>query len=76
MRMVLARLQRKTIKYEEIYLNDYKSMRELRYSIRNYIEKYNSRRLHSAVENRTPNEVYFKYINDLNFEDKTLLKVS
>ena len=33
----------RTIKYEEIYLNDYKSMSELRYSIKNYIEKYNSK---------------------------------
>ena len=32
----------RTIKYEEIYLNDYKSMNELRYSIKNYIEKYNT----------------------------------
>ena len=49
----------RTIKYEEIYLNDYKSMSELRYSIKNYIDKYNSRRLHSAIDNKTPNEVYF-----------------
>ena len=41
----------RTIKYEEIYLNDYKSMSELRYSIKNYIEKYNSRRLHSYFHN-------------------------
>ena len=49
----------RTIKYEEIYLNDYKSMSELRYSIGNYIIKYNSRRLHSAIGNKTPNEVYY-----------------
>ena len=66
----------RTIKYEEIYLNDYKSMNELRYSITHYIEKYNSRRLHSAIENKTPNEVYFKYINNLEFQNKMLLKVS
>ena len=47
----------RTIKYEEIYLNDYKSMSELRYSIKNYIEKYNTKRLHSAIDNKTPNEV-------------------
>lgn len=52
----------RTIKYEEIYLNDYKSMSELRYSIDNYIVKYNSRRLHSAIGNKTPNEVYFAAI--------------
>jgi len=66
----------RTIKYEEIYLNDYKSMSELRYSIQNYIEKYNSRRLHSTIGNKTPNEVYFKYINNLEFQNQTLPKVS
>jgi putative transposase len=55
----------RSIKYEEIYLNDYKSMSELRYSINQYMEKYNSRRLHSAIGNKTPNEVYFKAINNV-----------
>ena len=64
----------RSIKYEEIYLNDYKSMNELRYSIHSYMEKYNSRRLHSAIGNKTPNEVYFKAINNLN--SKLLQKVS
>jgi len=66
----------RTIKYEEIYLNDYKSMSELRYSVKNYIEEYNSKRLHSAIENKTPNEVYFKYINNLEFQHQMLPKVS
>lgn len=73
----------RSIKYEEIYLNDYKSMNELRYSIDNYIEKYNSKRLHSALRNiarrvnplwKTPNEVYFRAIN--NVDNKLLQKVS
>ena len=66
----------RTIKYEEIYLNDYKSMSELRYSIDNYIIKYNSRRLHSAIENKTPNEVYDTFINNLGFENKELPEVA
>jgi putative transposase len=66
----------RTIKYEEIYLNDYKSMSELRYSIKNYINKYNSKRLHSTIGNKTPNEVYFKYINNLKFRQQELRKVS
>jgi putative transposase len=64
----------RSIKYEEIYLNDYKSMNELRYSINRYMEKYNSRRLHSAIGNKTPNEIYFKAINNL--DNKLLQKVS
>ena len=64
----------RSIKYEEIYLNDYKSMYELRDSIDNYMKKYNRRRLHSALGNKTPNEVYFKAINNL--DSKLLQKVS
>lgn len=64
----------RSIKYEEIYLNDYKSMSELRYSIDKYMNKYNSKRLHSALGNKTPNEVYFKAIN--NVDKKLLQKVS
>ena len=66
----------RTIKYEEIYLNDYRSMHELRYSIKNYIEKYNFKRLHSSIGNKTPNEVYFKYINNLGFQHQSLRIVS
>jgi putative transposase len=71
--IVIERFWR-SIKYEEIYLNDYKSMNELRYSIDNYMTKYNSKRLHSSIGNKTPNEVYFKAINNLN--SKLLQKVS
>jgi len=66
----------RTIKYEEIYLNDYKSMSELRYSIDNYILKYNSRRLHSALGNKTPNEIYANFINNLEFQNQELLEVA
>jgi putative transposase len=66
----------RTIKYEEIYLNDYKSMSELRYSIYNYIVKYNSRRLHSAIGNKTPNEIYDKAIKSLELQNQELLEVA
>ena len=77
----------RSIKYEEIYLNHYKSMSELRYSIDTYMKKYNSRRLHSAIGNKTPNapqeyflassrQVYFKYINNLEFQKQALQKAS
>ncbi|MBE0515653.1 MAG: transposase [Sulfurimonas sp.] len=63
----------RTIKYEEIYLNDYKSISELRYSINNYIVKYNSRRLHSAIGNKTPNEVYHEAIKNVNNQELHLV---
>ena len=62
-------------KYEEIYLNEYKNIKVLRKSIEKYMIKYNARRLHSTIEYKTPNEVYFEYINNLGFEGEKLLQI-
>ena len=51
-------------------------MSELRYSIDNYIVKYNSRRLHSAIGNKTPNEIYDTFMNNLKFRNQELLEVA
>ena len=49
----------RTIKYEEVYLNEYASPREAREGLRAYLSFYNERRLHQALDDRTPAEVYF-----------------
>ena len=49
----------RTVKYENVYLQDYASPREARAGIRDYLEFYNQRRPHQALEYRTPAEVYF-----------------
>lgn len=49
----------RTIKYEEIYLKAYASVREARESIGRYIGFYNSGRPHSSLDKLTPDEVYF-----------------
>ncbi len=64
----------RSIKYEEIYLNEYKNMKVLRKAIGNYMIKYNSKRLHSAIDYKTPNEVYFDYLNNLDFKGDKLLQ--
>ncbi len=46
------------------------------YSIDNYMLKYNSRRLHSAIGNKTPNEVYDTAISNLKFRNQELLEVA
>ena len=67
----------RSIKYEEIYLNEYKNIKVLRKSISKYMNNYNQIRLHSAINYQTPNEVYFQAINNFNSKgDKKLLKVS
>ena len=49
----------RTVKYEEVYLKEYGSFREAKQSLNSYFQKYNERRLHSAIGYQTPAEVYF-----------------
>lgn len=49
----------RTIKYEEVYLNDYTSPRQARQQLAAYLDFYNQRRVHQALGYHTPAEVYF-----------------
>jgi putative transposase len=49
----------RTIKYEEVYLRAYDSVGEARQSIGRYLEFYNARRPHTALDQRTPDQAYF-----------------
>jgi putative transposase len=55
----------RTIKYEEIYLNEYKNIKKLKKAIERYMHSYNAKRLHSAIGYKTPNEVYYQAVNNL-----------
>jgi putative transposase len=48
----------RTIKYEEVYLNDYGSPREARLRLGHYIRFYNHERVHQALAYQTPAQVY------------------
>jgi len=50
----------RTVKYEEVYLKDYASPREARTALGDYLDFYNHRRLHQALDYQTPASVYFK----------------
>jgi putative transposase len=50
----------RTLKYEEVYLNDYQSVREGKSRIDRYIEFYNHKRLHQSLDYKTPAEVHFQ----------------
>jgi putative transposase len=49
----------RSIKYEEVYLKAYDSVAEARASIGQYLAFYNSRRPHSSLDRRTPDQAYF-----------------
>ena len=49
----------RTIKYEEVYLHDYRSVSEARERLAFYFDFYNTERPHASLEYRTPLEVYF-----------------
>lgn len=50
----------RTVKYEEVYLQDYASPREARSGLSAYLDFYNHRRLHQALGYQTPAAVYFQ----------------
>ena len=49
----------RSLKYEEIYLHQYETPKELRAAIRDYVNTYNFDRFHSALDYQTPASVYF-----------------
>jgi putative transposase len=48
----------RTVKYEEVYLHDYRSVSEAHGRLTAYFQFYNTERIHEALGYRTPFEVY------------------
>ena len=49
----------RSLKTEEIYINEYTSPRELRRGIKTYINDYNYERPHESLDNQRPYQLYF-----------------
>ncbi len=64
----------RSLKYEEVYLNDYQNVREARESIGRYLTFYNEERPHQALDNRTPAEVYYGSSTKRYLKNGTLMK--
>lgn len=48
----------RSLKYEEIYLNEYQSMEDLKRALKKYFHFYNTARFHQSLEYATPDEMY------------------
>jgi len=48
----------RSVKYEEVYLNDYREIREAKYRLGRYFEFYNNERLHQSLDYCTPGEMH------------------
>lgn len=55
--IMIERLWR-TVKYEEVYLRDYKNPAQARFGLRRYFAYYNHRRRHQSLGRQTPAAVY------------------
>ena len=49
----------RSVKYEEVYLRAYDTVSDARTSISRYLGFYNSRRPHSSLDRKTPDQAYF-----------------
>lgn len=53
----------RSVKYEEVYLRAYDSVGEARACLDRYLTFYNTRRPHSSLDARTPDDAYFNHVS-------------
>jgi putative transposase len=52
----------RSVKYEDVYLRAYDSVAEARAALGRYLDFYNSKRPHSSLDARTPDNAYFNHL--------------
>jgi len=52
----------RSLKYEEVYINDYQTVRDARNGIAYYFNLYSNERPHQSLNYMTPYEVYFEKV--------------
>ena len=55
----------RSLKYEDIYLNDYRTLSELTEGIKRYMGFYNNERFHASLEYLTPNQMYERKFQEI-----------
>ena len=59
----------RTVKYEDVYLKRYETVRQVKEGLKAYFELYNHRRLHQALDYKTPAQTYFNHQNILKVQN-------
>ena len=54
----------RTLKYNCIFINDFKNVTELKDGINKYMDKYNNQRFHSSIGYKKPMNVYSDYLQN------------
>ena len=54
----------RTLKYNCIFINDFKNATELKEGINSYMDKYNNQRFHSSIGYQKPMNVYRDYLQN------------
>ena len=54
----------RTLKYNCIFINEFKNAKELKDEINSYIDKYNNQRFHSSIGYQKPMNVYLNYLQN------------
>jgi putative transposase len=61
----------RSLKYEDVYIKDYETPREVRKGINNWLNFYNDYRPHQSLEYQTPTGVYFQTKEELPISQET-----
>jgi len=55
----------RTLKYGNIYISDYQSIKELKEGVKAYMHKYNFKRFHSAIGYKKPMNMYLEFVKSV-----------
>ncbi len=54
----------RTLKYNCLFINDFKNVKELKKGVNSYINKYNNQRFHSSIDYKKPMNIYLDYLQN------------
>ena len=55
----------RTLKYNNIYISDYQTIKDLKEGVKNWMYKYNFKRFHSSIDYKKPMNVYLDYVKNV-----------